>query len=70
MIAGATSPRTGGRRFVVRAARIDSTVVEADICYATDLGLAQDAARALAREATRARGLAGAGAPLRAGCCG
>ena len=61
VIAAATSPRAGARRFVVRAARIDSTVVESDIRYPTDLGLAQDAARALAREANRARGLAGAG---------
>ena len=51
VIAEATNPRAGGRRFVVRAARIDSTVVEADVRYPTDLGLAQDAARALAREA-------------------
>ncbi len=63
VIAEATSPEAGGRRFVVRAARIDSTVVEADVRYPTDLGLAQDAARALAREAAKARGLAGAGAP-------
>jgi IS5 family transposase len=51
------------RRFVVRAARIDSTVVESDIRYPTDLGLAQDAARMLASEANKAAGLAGAGAP-------
>ncbi|WP_081685452.1 transposase, partial [Candidatus Solirubrobacter pratensis] len=63
VIAEATSPRAGARRFVVRAGRIDSTVVESDIRYPTDLGLAQDAARALAREAVKARGLAGAGAP-------
>jgi IS5 family transposase len=63
VIAEATSPRAGARRFVVRAARIDSTVVESDIRYPTDLGLAQDAARTLAREANRARALAGAGAP-------
>ena len=63
VIAEATSSRKGARRFVVRAARIDSTVVEADIRYPTDLGLAQDAARSLAREAAKARGLAGAGAP-------
>src|SRR3954452_7734420 len=50
VIAEATSPRAGRRRFVVRAARIDSTVVEADIRYPTDLALAEDAARALARE--------------------
>jgi transposase, IS5 family len=63
VIAEATRPGAGARRFVVRAARIDSTVVESDIRYPTDLGLAQDAARALAREADRARGPAGAGAP-------
>jgi IS5 family transposase len=63
VIAEATSPRAGARRFVVRAARIDSTVVEADVRYPTDLGLAQDAARALTREAAKARGLAGVGAP-------
>jgi transposase, IS5 family len=63
VIAEATSPRAGARRFVVRAARIDSTVVESDIRYPTDLGLAEDAARALAREGNRARGLAGADAP-------
>ena len=62
VIAEATSAKAGARRFVVRAARIDSTVVESDIRYPTDLGLAQDAARALAREAATARGLVGAGA--------
>jgi transposase, IS5 family len=51
------------RRFVVRAARIDSTVVESDIRYPTDLGLAQDAARMLASEAKKAAALAGDGAP-------
>ncbi len=63
VIAEATNPRAGRRRFVVRAARIDSTVVESDIRYPTDLGLAQDAARALARAAATARGLAGPQAP-------
>jgi IS5 family transposase len=58
----ATSARAE-RRFVVRAARIDSTVVEADIRYPTDLGLAQDAARMLAAEAKRAADLAGDAAP-------
>src|SRR3954452_3147538 len=37
-------------RFRGRAARIDSTVVEADIRYPTDATLALDGARALARE--------------------
>ena len=47
-------------RFVVRAVRIDSTVVEADIRYPTDAGLAWQGAQALAREgrklAARLRG--------------
>jgi hypothetical protein len=47
------------RRFVVRAARIDSTVVESDIRYPTDLGLAQDATRMLTVEASGAASLAG-----------
>jgi transposase, IS5 family len=38
------------KRFRPRAARIDSTVVEADIRYPTDSGLAADGVRALARE--------------------
>jgi transposase, IS5 family len=36
--------------FRPRAARIDSTVVEADVRYPTDAGLASDGVRALARE--------------------
>ncbi len=51
------------RRFTPRAARIDSTVVEADIRYPSDLGLAADATRMLAREAAKASGLAGPDAP-------
>ena len=47
------------RRFRPRAARIDSTVVEADVRYPTDSGLAADGVRALAREARRAATLAG-----------
>ena len=38
------------RRFRARAVRIDSTVVEADIGYPTDSGLAAQGVRALARE--------------------
>ena len=60
VIAGAM---TGERRFVARAARIDSTVVEADVRYPTDLGLAADATKVLAREAAAAGVLAGPGAP-------
>ena len=41
------------RRFRPRAARIDSTVVEADVRYPTDAGLAADGVRALAREGRR-----------------
>jgi hypothetical protein len=39
------------KRFRPRAVRIDSTVVEADVRYPTDSGLALDSARVLAREA-------------------
>jgi transposase, IS5 family len=60
VIAGVT---TGERRFVARAARIDSTVVEADIRYPTDLGLAADTTKALAREAATAGELAGPDGP-------
>jgi IS5 family transposase len=62
VIARATG-REAERRFVVRAVRIDSTVVEADIRYPSDLGLAGDAARMLAAEAAKARELAGPDAP-------
>jgi transposase, IS5 family len=55
-----SSATTGERRFVARAARIDSTVVEADIRYPTDIDLAADAAKALARAAA---GVAGSDAP-------
>jgi transposase, IS5 family len=41
------------KRFRPRAARIDSTVVEADVRYPTDAGLAADGVRALAREARK-----------------
>jgi IS5 family transposase len=58
-----TIAATGERRFVARAARIDSTVVEADVRYPTDLGLAEDAAKVLAREAVAAGTLAGDDAP-------
>jgi IS5 family transposase len=41
------------KRFRPRAVRIDSTVVEADVRYPTDSGLALDSARVLAREARK-----------------
>ena len=41
---------TREKRFRPRAVRIDSTVVDADIKYPTDSGLASDGVRALARE--------------------
>jgi IS5 family transposase len=44
-------------RFVGRAARIDSTVVEADIRYPSDAMLALQGARALAREGAKLRAL-------------
>jgi IS5 family transposase len=45
------------KRFRPRAARIDSTVVEADIRYPTDSGLAADGVRALAREERKLAGM-------------
>jgi IS5 family transposase len=41
------------RRFRARAVRIDSTVIEADIKYPTDAGLAAHGVRSLARDARR-----------------
>jgi transposase, IS5 family len=46
-------------RFVGRAVRIDSTVVEADIRYPTDAGLAWQGARVLAREGRKLAGRLG-----------
>jgi transposase, IS5 family len=43
-------------RFAARAVRIDSTVVEADIRYPTDAGLAWQGARSLAREGRKLTG--------------
>jgi transposase, IS5 family len=43
-------------RFVARAVRIDATVVEANIRYPTDAGLAWQGARALAREGRKLAG--------------
>jgi IS5 family transposase len=50
-------------QFRGRAARIDSTVVEADIRFPTDSGLAADGVVLLARAARDLAGLAGPGAP-------
>jgi IS5 family transposase len=50
------------RRFRARAVRIDSTVIEADVRYPTDSGLALDSARVLAREARKLTGKVGRGA--------
>jgi hypothetical protein len=49
--------------FRARAARVDSTVVEADIKFPTDAGLAADGIALLARAGRALAGLAGAGAP-------
>jgi IS5 family transposase len=46
-------------RFRARAVRIDSTVVEADVRYPTDAGLAAAGVRALAREGKRLRATLG-----------
>jgi IS5 family transposase len=47
------------RRFVARAMRVDSTVVEADVRFPNDAALAADATRVLAREAKKVIGMAG-----------
>ncbi len=47
-------------RFRARAVRIDSTVVEADVRYPTDSGLAADGVRVLAREGKRLAARVGA----------
>jgi transposase, IS5 family len=52
-------------RFTGRAARIDSTVVEADIRYPSDAMLALQGARALAREGNKLRQIIGAGVRVR-----
>jgi IS5 family transposase len=44
---------TRSKRFRARAVRIDSTVIEADVRYPTDAGLAAHGVRALAREAKK-----------------
>ena len=49
--------------FRPRAARVDSTVVEADVKFPTDAGLAADGVMLLARVGRELAGLAGAGAP-------
>jgi IS5 family transposase len=49
--------------FRARAARVDSTVVEADVKFPTDAGLAADGVMLLARVGRELAGLAGAGAP-------
>jgi IS5 family transposase len=50
---------TRQRRFRVRAVRIDSTVVAADVKYPTDSGLASHGVRALAREGRKLAKLVG-----------
>jgi transposase, IS5 family len=50
---------TREKRFRPRAVRIDSTVVEADVKYPTDAGLASHGVRALAREGRRLAALVG-----------
>jgi hypothetical protein len=57
VVAGAVNA-PAERRFTVRAARIDSTVVESDVRYPTDLDLCQDATGCWRRGSTgpRARG--------------
>ena len=52
-------------RFRVRAVRIDSTVVEADVRYPTDSGLAADGVRVLAREGKRLQAKLGTAVTMR-----
>jgi IS5 family transposase len=63
-IIGRSATQTG---FRARAARVDSTVVEADVKFPTDAGLAADAIVLLARAGRDLAGLAGSGAPRIAG---
>jgi transposase, IS5 family len=53
---------TRGRRFSACAMRCDSTVVEADVRWPSDAGLALDATRLLAREGARVAAVVGKGA--------
>jgi IS5 family transposase len=53
------------KRFRARAVRIDSTVVEADVRYPTDAGLAADGVRVLAREGKRLAAKLGGGVGIR-----
>jgi IS5 family transposase len=50
---------TREKRFRMRAVRIDSTVIEADVRYPTDSGLAAHGVRALAREGKKLAALVG-----------
>jgi IS5 family transposase len=50
---------TRSKRFRPRAVRIDSTVIEADVRYPTDSGLACDGVRSLAREGKKLARLVG-----------
>jgi IS5 family transposase len=50
---------TRSKRFRPRAVRIDSTVIEADVKYPTDSGLASDGVRSLAREGKKLARLVG-----------
>src|SRR5205807_2738876 len=50
---------TREKRFVPRAVRIDSTVIEADVRYPTDSGLASSGVRVLAREGRKLAKLVG-----------
>ncbi len=62
-VLGSATQQGAERRFQVRAVRIDSTVVEADVRYPTDIGLCEDAARMLAAEASKTKGMAGDRSP-------
>jgi IS5 family transposase len=59
LIRGVIELATRERRFAPRAMRTDSTVVEADVRYPTDAGLAASGVRLLARAARRLAGATG-----------
>ena len=63
VLIGSVTGQGAPARFHVRAARIDSTVVESDVRYPTDIELCEDATKILAREGKKVRDLAGGQGP-------
>jgi hypothetical protein len=70
LIRGLIETTARERRFATAAMQVDSTVVEADIRYPTDAGLAATGARLIARAARRLRTASdGADGDRRCGSC-